>query len=475
MLTTRCRTAARAFLYRAAIALMISVVGCEAMPTKDPSEKLEDREVSASRRVAAAEQLGPLETASDPQARWETYERIVWSDREPDALRLKLMRDMHAYNPARFWASADQNLVRISRWEVMQPVFDLAVEENRQVFVATLVRSYARPSQRYADRDRPEVAAIQKLMPGQPVSQSVWDVLISEDATLKPQHRVDAWVLLCRLETQQQLQQRLATLTPQQAQRSAMLSDLQAASEILDVLPSTREQVVALMRLRNDAAFWQTARQRASQLTPEQRRSLALRHLPLLVYTDSSETSPSPATLRHDLQTKLTNKRIVPREDAGGLQPRPSERFADYATSLPWGDLLGLNLILEYINQPAIQQQIFQQADADHADPQSEHGGVLTFNKGAIAFPPDLTGLDNRYVIPRRGVQRLQRELAHYHFQVQQHDHADFAGPGLGDIKFAERFGCHSLVFVFVDRDTINVDYYLGDRTIIDLGVISRR
>lgn len=472
---TRCPPEARdSFFIVCILSITVAIAGCVSLPVKEPLNTLQDRESSTARRLTALHQLSPIETADDPQQRWDIYKTIAWSDRQPDELRLALMQTMREQDAERFWNDADTYLDTVDRWQVMQPLFDLALEQRRTDFIPTLIRSYARPSKRYADHERPEAQTIITLQPDLTLTQTIWSVLVSGKSDINPQHRMAAWVLLSRLEEPGNLKEHLQALEINPAQTPAMIIDLQAAADVLDDLPSTREQVLALMALRSNTTFWNRAVANAASLSPEQRAGLALRHLPLLIQLQPNQTRLSTHDLDNRLQSELARNRIVARQDSGGLQPRPSERYIDHAQNLCWADMLALTLILERLNHVDVRRQLFEQADADHADTTSEHGGVLTFDRGAIAFPSDITGLDNRYVMPTAGILDMQRELAHLHFQVQLHDHADYAGPGLGDIKFAERFGCHALVMTFVDENNLNGDFYLGDGTVIDLGVLSR-
>ena len=457
--------------------MFIALPGCTSHNFMDDAATvLQDRQTGLRQRLAAAEQLGPITSTNDLDQRWALYADIVWSDREPDSLRITLMDRLIETDAQRFWQEADQQLITIDRWPVMQSLFEQAIANQRQTFTPALMRSYARVSSRFEDAERPERKAIEKLNPDQTIEQTIWRVLAegSPEVSASVSHRIAAWTLLIRLQTPEQLHDNLQT----SPHTEPILQDLQAASQVLDSLPATREQVLWLMRWRNDAPRWEKLESRWQRLSPTQRNRLALRHWPLLINATIDELALSPQQLRATLKTRLAQgsnrERLVPRTDLGGVQPRPDERFASHANQLAWGDLLAIQKVLDQLSRPTVRQAFFDAADADHADTTTEYGGVLTFDQGLIIFPPDLTGLDDRYVAPLPAILRLQTELAHVHFQVQQHRHAEFAGPGLGDFRFVQTFGCHGLVATFVDRNTLNIDYYLGDRTVIDLGTIRR-
>ena len=85
-----------------------------------------------------------------------------------------------------------------------------------------------------------------------------------------------------------------------------------------------------------------------------------------------------------------------------------------------------------------------------------------------------ITGNDQAFYAPPELITAMYTALAHYHFHANRHDNAAFAGPGGGDLAFADRFGAACVVFTFIDRDTLNVDYHHEGGVVIDLGCISR-
>ena len=62
--------------------------------------------------------------------------------------------------------------------------------------------------------------------------------------------------------------------------------------------------------------------------------------------------------------------------------------------------------------------------------------------------------------------------LFHFHMHVQRHRNGDFAGPGFGDVNYADNTRANCLVFTFVRGDAMNVDFYRHGRVLVDLGVI---
>ena len=216
------------------------------------------------------------------------------------------------------------------------------------------------------------------------------------------------------------------------------------------------------------------AAQRAAQFTPDQRRGLALRHLPLLAHASPAQLQQSTRDMQARLASRLRGAVVTQRRDLGGVDPRPAESFLELPQPLAWGDLLAIDMLLDQLARRDVRQAFFAQADADLDDTTTEAGGILTFTDGPVAYAADLASRDNQYVAPLSAIMAMHRNLAHYHFHAQQHDNAAFAGPGLGDLRFAETFGGACVVLTFLDAQRLDVDYYLAAGVIVDLGAITR-
>ena len=62
----------------------------------------------------------------------------------------------------------------------------------------------------------------------------------------------------------------------------------------------------------------------------------------------------------------------------------------------------------------------------------------------------------------------------HYHLHAQEYRYAEYAGPSHQDELYAAEQARCCLVFTFVSRDAMDVDYYQPGRVTIDLGEIRR-
>lgn len=63
--------------------------------------------------------------------------------------------------------------------------------------------------------------------------------------------------------------------------------------------------------------------------------------------------------------------------------------------------------------------------------------------------------------------------LFHFHFHAQSHDNRRYAGPGFGDVQYAEATRANCLVLTFVADDAMNVDFYRHGGVRVDLGAMT--
>jgi hypothetical protein len=456
----------------AVVALCLS--GCAARAVNDPLSVMLDRTRDPAQRLVAAKQLGTIRDAPDPTTLASAWHRVLWPDNQPTDLRLLAMDRLIEYDEQAFWHVAERRILDTDLWPVRGPLIQKAIERGDPSFIPALVRSYTRDSQVYVDADRPERAAILALAPGKTIQRAVRDVLVSDDVSVTTAGRVDAWELLNRLSGTE----RARELLFQTRSAQPVILDLQAA-DWLSVLPTNRESVLWLMRVRgeNGGLFWEQAKRPAGRLTDDQRRGLALRHLSALLLVEESDLQRDTAKSMSRLASLLSGASHTRRVLVGIMRELPSESLADHGEQLCWADLLVIGKLVDALRDRALVAELFRQADADHADTASEHGGVIALENDrytAIDFPPVLRAHDQKFYASDALIQRMYTGLVHYHFHAHQYANAEYAGPGPGDLGFVEHLRAGAVVFTFLDRDTLGVDYYQPGGVIVDLGVIKR-
>jgi len=456
------------------LVVALSHAGCGPTPVNDPLAQLLNRDKDPALRLATAQQLGAISDQTDPARVISVLHRVLWSDSQPTGLRLWAMDRLIAHNEPDFWRIASRRIREVDQWPVLNPLIDKAVQRGDPKFTAALVRSLARTSMAYTDESRPERAAIEVLNPGQTLEQAVWGVFVSTDESMTTATRVDAWALTHRLAGAERTRHMLLET---QSQHPLVL-DLQSA-DWLDKLPVNREGILWLMRVRgeDEGAYWVHARELAKQLSDTQSIGLELRHLPVLMSVRSDVLEQDKASALASLTRRLSAITITPREVTGIAMRLPPEALSEHAASLCYADILTINRIVETLSDRALVATLFNQADQDLADTSTEYGGVLVDVKEHVTaelYPPDLRAHDQKFYSSNELIHRMYTGLAHYHFHAQKHANQAYAGPGLGDLKFVENLHANAVVFTFLDRDTLGVDYYQPGGVVVDLGVIRR-
>jgi hypothetical protein len=145
---------------------------------------------------------------------------------------------------------------------------------------------------------------------------------------------------------------------------------------------------------------------------------------------------------------------------------------------LTWGDLAAMTLAKQALESEALRAHIFDFADRDQVDRATEYGGIIRMDDAGrfelIEFPPRSRVADNRYMAPQSLFDAGYTALFHVHNHAQTYNNRRYAGPHLGDFDYADETGANGLVFTFIDRDQINIDYYRHDTVVVDLGLIQR-
>ena len=126
----------------------------------------------------------------------------------------------------------------------------------------------------------------------------------------------------------------------------------------------------------------------------------------------------------------------------------------------------------------AIRSHLFDYADRDHDDVSTEYGGVIALDEQGryevLEYLPRVRQHDLRFNASQEMFDKGYTSLFHFHYHAQRHRNGQHAGPGLGDMNYADNTRANCLVFSFVNEDRLNVDYYRHGRVIVDLGTIRR-
>lgn len=467
------------------VAVLLATVGCSTGPMRDPATVLLDRDTSIARRTRALRQLA--QTNDDAAA--QTLLDVLMSDRQPIELRSASFDALATLDADRLWRQVRSRLHEVGQWDALQMLLRQAVTHQRADVVPAIARSWARISQRYRDNARPERQAITALSPDRQITDVLWAIADgtwqADDATPTTlAEQIGAWTVLSRLVDE-------STLRSQIKHRpgSSMVLQGLERSLWLDELPGDREAVLWMLALQTtEPTLWAKARSNAKLLTDDQSRGLALRHVAMLARAQIHESPPSFAAYSSMISRRVARVAAgqhFDRETASvdaQSQGLPSQRLMDHADDLTFLDYVFLDRLLDAMGNPTLVAALLKQARQDMADTRTEYGGVLAFAGDSLTAPiqarlylPTTLAHDRKFYSSGELVLNMYSQFAHYHFHCQQEDNVEYAGPGQGDLKFAEAMHANCVVFTYVGRDRLNVDWYRKGRVVVDLGVIGTR
>ncbi len=463
------------------ILLTLLLTACKSTPTTfdDPIAAMADKSLDYDKRWDAIRQA-ESQHFNDPK-RIKTLQKLVWVRGYPPQFSNYAVDELLKVSESDAKQFLSTVIVLINDWETRNHVINIAVKRKWTDFVPALVRSYAQRTVRYTDPTRPERAAILTLAPNKTIPQTVLHVLNDDKFTSLPQ-RAAAWQLLYRLINDRAKVQEIVLNT--QA-KSPLLKDLQYAVRNFGVLPTNRDTIVWMMTLRSPdkADYWSQIHDVKSQLTPAQSHGLELRHLPLLLYVKANHPellTRSTAALTQSLKSRLAaQKHHLKGPNYDGPSEDYPQQFVDWQSELTWPDILTLHVMLNLMADRSLTATFFKQADEDLKDKLTEYGGLIRVNKSSKAYiqkyDPTYRHHDLKYLAPRQLVIDGYTALFHYHFHAQEYKNKKFAGPGIGDRRrVGQTLQFNGIVLTFIDKNSLNVDYYQPRGVVVDLGTIYR-
>lgn len=406
--------------------------------------------VSIERRMEAARSMNLQDDAV-----WSSVASVAWSAREPNRLRLALMQMMVKADPARFWSDAE------ARWRgERSPAVHAFLREasagaGEHAAAAFLLRwaELEHTPERYRQRseDWLSMLSIDPLAsPGDTAHAVLWDWLASERPWV---WRVAAWRVITDLADgrHRQLGAALRGRFDQSA-RSPFMADLRATVDVLGVSPTRGWELYTLRTMRSQPhadghTQWHAFAAKAFRLPRQEQDDLAMRHAAWLT---SAEGVEQIAMLENASDHARRN----------GMDARVAAWLA------------------QQFQDPALVRALFAQADADHADANSEHGGLVTLDAEGRArlraYAPAERRHDRAYIAPASLSLNLGEAVATYHFHAERHANAEHAGPGSADRRAVEENATLMVVLTFLDRDTLAVYVAAPGDQLFDLGVVRR-
>lgn len=456
------------------LTLMLGMVGCASQSHFENPVAVMANSKNPIDRMAAARQ-SELTHANDPD-RIAALNKMLWEFGHGDDERRYAIDQLLVNDPQNFRKILARRIVMIKNPLTVQYICELVTKNHWTDFTPALVRSYARPMLIKDEPERPEAAALKTLHPDTPIEQIVFNVFADTHDQSSIHEQTAAWDLLWKLANRQQITALLLAAPSD----NPMVADLQASLRDLHCLPEHREGYLRLAWLRNPErkAYWAKAKAAVAKLNESQKDGLELRHIPIIVQLDD-QTLAMTRQAFIDKISKLMDaqKHYLRSPSLAGPKAELLQRFAQAIDRLVWADMATIDLLYTSVQSSAMIQTLFKQADKDYIDTSTEHGGVITVADGVVnatRFSALYTQGDLKFIPTDEMIQSLYTNLAHYHFHAHREHNRDFAGPSKGDMRMINQLETHALVFTFIDKDTLNVDYYQPNGAVVDIGVIRR-
>lgn len=478
--------------------LLAGLFGCQGTPATDvPPSTMADTKATFTDRLHAVEnaQAQLQQPDADVPAIREMLKNVAWKRSNDQRLRIAALDALLSDQPN---LEDTHNMLRLmlptesawQQWEFIEHAGKVAARHDWTDLTTAFVASYARRvNPPIDDADRPERLAIVRLNPQDNLTDVVFAVFVGRTGDeLDERDRTAAWGLLRRIDTQgERTRVLLAQLSPAEVADDPILAALSDAARDLHAVPATGEALESLMRLRapDHREFWQQCAAAIATLNERQLEGFALRHAAGVRW--AARFAPQWLTMDRADLLDILNDAYEPRRHywrTGGSAPT-DESLRRARRDLVWGDALMILIAMEAIDDTDIPAQLFTQADEDQADSSTEYGGVITDLDETNSTEPRFVA----YSYPPRPAQRLgdfrfvasddllhagDTALFHFHFHASGFDNRKYAGPSLGDLEYAKHYARPAIVFTFIDRDTLNADYYQPNGARVDIGVVER-
>ncbi len=461
--------------------IVATLIGCAATPAGDPLASLDRTDLTPARQIAAMQVLDAdpnfppylkalrrmiVQPGFSLELRHEAWDRLVKHDVAglKSALELNLPR-MLIYE----WRREICKRIGVLEWKDLTP---------------TLVRAWAVIVPVYGSNlfERPEYFALVALWGKDRVPQVLYEMLLKSDPIKEANLRSRCWELLLATGERARILALLADVNS--ASTDSFILDMRRCATDLGIIPRNREEILWMRALRmpNKRAFWDAARAAVEKLRPEVRESLEPRDLAIVVAAAAFQPDLLSSS-RDELFARVTaalSQEKVRRYGASfeGYGTQLPETPRAHSAELTWGDCAAILVAITALDQPAIRAHLFDIADRDQADRVTEYGGLLRLDAQGryelVECAPQSRGSDVRFEASQQMFDAGYDALFHFHNHAQAFDNQRYAGPHFGDFGYADSTGVNALVFTFINRNTLNADFYRRGQVVIDLGTVDR-
>ncbi len=464
-------------------AVLAILSGCAARVYTDPVAAMGRTDLPSMDRISAMNQAAEL-SPDDPQ-RIATLKEMLSGKGHALNVRTHAVDQLLAHDAVAAKTVFKLRYPSLPSLGLQEYIASLIAKENWVDFTPSLVRSLASPMPFTDIEERIETATLFKLHPNQTIEEITLDVIATNtNSVLLNRWRLSAWDLLHQMEPD--LDRLHEVLASKSASEDPFLADLHAGYVQLGVIPETKEEVRWLLFIRKpeNIEWWDRCATLFTEISPVFMDDLRLRHLPVLLYVDAAHPdwfTQSRGALLADLTTQLSSRKhyFTSLVGTSSTTTNRAQKIQDWGQDLDWADLLAIKLALECIEDSTFVRSVFEQSVTDRNDTSTEYGGIIDWEHNAahpiaIQYMPFIRVHDAKFIASDEMLQRGYMSLFHYHFHVQEIDNREYAGPGSGDLHYANGMRINGLVFSSVGSGKMNVDFYCPGRIVVDLGTIQQ-
>ncbi len=462
--------------------VILALAGCGPKTFSDPVKVLRTSDRSPYDHEDA---MAQLDSTPDNKAYNEALHRMIWKVGFAIDTRRAAFDRLEQNDLVGLKRTIRQQLPRMTTITWLEILCQLIEERGWQDLSPALVSSWSREAQVWGpdEETRPEYLALVGLHGEDHVIDVVFEMFKSSSTVRERGLRERCWTLLHRLGQREKLVELVAQPLPDDSD-DGMLIDLQAGANDLGILPRNREEILWMRKLREPSRslFWKEA-SGASKLMPKSvRANLELRTLPIVV----AAARHQPELLVEDTTSLYSSlsQQLEQRKHYGysrtfkGFRGDSPQRLSEFSQKINWGDLAAMHIAIQAMAVPEVVSHMFDYADRDQVDETTEYGGVINLDTEGryeiLEFTPRNRRHDEMFIASQELFDAGYTAPFHFHFHVQRNDNREFAGPGHGDLNYADNTRTNCLVLTFVDKDTLNVDFYRHSDVVVDLGVIHR-
>ena len=462
-------------------------VGCSTSPAAydDPIAVMNDPKTISRSRINAMKQA-EIEETDNPERIKALKEIMTGRGGHPLKVRVEAFNELLSHDEEDAKATLYYRLPTIPSNDLVAYLCNKIADEYWTEMTPSLVRSLSTGNRDIPIMDRPDTKALLRLHPGQSLNEIILNVVKQQGTgLLASRWRMSAWELLNKLGTPENELHTWLNDDSLYKKGDSFFDALHRGFVELGVVPTTVEEVKWLIALQDDSysQWWAKCRAAVGIIPEINRKGIALRHLAVLVIVQQYH----PDWLKHNrdelysqLASQLENRQhyLSGMVGQGVSKPLHPQLITDWQEQLTWPDLITIKLADTLVHDPAIRAPLFKLVASDHLDESTEYGGILDVNDDAattlIPMPPHRAYNDTRYRASSKMVERGYTAPFHFHLHVQEEKNRQYAGPGSGDLNYAQLMQINGLVFTSINADTLNVDYYQPGHISVDLGVLTR-